>query len=140
LSSPNLYGANAPGSAHWKILVSLACEELDTIPQNTYIFEASCFMIGSSSSRDNCSENDKTKKDNDLDATEPEFEFPEEANAEVIDKNDGYEEKGNIDRWIGSWTIVPVLVEPVFDDNSCSYQIVWSCDDIFQPVIPTCKL
>jgi hypothetical protein len=97
-------------------------------------------MIGSSSTCDDHGENNKTEKDENFDAREPKLEFSEEGNAEVIDGDDCYQEYCDIQRWTRPWPIIVDLVEPKLDYECRRNEVIRSRNNVFQPVIPTCKL
>jgi hypothetical protein len=66
-------------------------------------------------SNDKC-ENDQANDDQNLHTGEPELEFSEDTNAEVIDRNNRSEEKRHVQRRMTCWAGVSMKIEPVLDD------------------------
>lgn len=72
-------------------------------------------------------EQDETEDDGDFDAGKPEFEFPKEFDAKVVDQHDQDEENGNKN------TRVDLLrLHPVLDDECRCRQIVRGDDNVLK--------
>lgn len=93
-------------------------------------------MIRSTSQREHERQYDQCNDYSDLDTGQPEFEFPEESDAEVIDAHNHYQEHGDKDSWINSLARYPVL------QHQCSRcQLVRRHNDVFEPIArPECQL
>lgn len=74
-------------------------------------------------------ENEEADDDDDFDRGQPELEFTEESDAEVVDCDDDDHENGNPDTGVDSFCWQPKL----YDQGSCR-QLVWRDDDVFEPV------
>ena len=86
-------------------------------------------VIGSSAEHEHETQDDNADDDDDFERGQPEFEFAKEADAEVIDEDDGDPEDGDEDARVDT-----VAVDPVLDDEGSSRELVGRDDDVFEPV------
>ena len=63
---------------------------------------------------------------------EPELEFSENTNAEVVDSDYHNQKQRDINCWCISWTIVSSVLEPVADDEDGCDEVVWCCDYVLR--------
>lgn len=66
-------------------------------------------MVGTATKGQDQREEDDSNDGDDLERREPELEFTEKSDAEVVDDDDDDEEDGDKDTWIDSISIDPVL-------------------------------
>jgi hypothetical protein len=81
-----------------------------------------------SDSEDEAQKND-TDDGDDFEAGQPELKLSKEANAEVVDDEDCYQEDGNKDTRVDGITAHPEL-----DNQGSSSKLIRSDDDILEPV------
>lgn len=97
--------------------------------------ETLAVMVGASTESEDESQNNDTTDSDDFETGEPELEFSEELDTEIVDNNDDDQDDGNPYTGIDSFT-----VDPVLHNQSKSCQLVGRDDDVFEPITKSCRL
>lgn len=91
-------------------------------------------MVWATTKDQNERQNDKSDQDNHFERGKPELELAEEADAKIVDDNDGDPKYGNENPRIDS-----ISIDPVLYDESARCELIWRCDDVLEPVTTACQ-
>lgn len=108
-----------------KVFTQWAVRRIPVSETNPIVFRISS-EINDDAHQDQCDQGD------DLDAREPELQFPEHANAEEVNKEDEGDEDYHPYTGINLATTIPVL-----EDGAGGIDVVWGNDEVFHEIIVT---
>lgn len=86
-------------------------------------------MVGATTQGKDEGQEDNTDDGDDLETGQPEFEFAEETDAEVVDAADDDQQDGDEDTRVDN-----IAIDPVLDNQGCRSQLVRGDDDVLEPI------